>query len=48
MVLTGASYFLLRDTTFSMMVLFTSILGGVFSIFLAKKSFGETPGMEDY
>jgi hypothetical protein len=47
-VLTTLSYLLLGNKDFTRMVFFTTVLGGVLSIYLAKKSFKSTKGMEDY
>ncbi len=47
-VMTTVSYLLFENYQFSRMVFFTTTFGGVFSIFLVKKAFKSTKGMEDY
>jgi positive regulator of sigma E activity len=47
-IITTLSYLVIGNQVFTVVVLFITIVGGVSSIFLAKKSFKRTPGMEDY
>ena len=47
-VLSVVSYLLFQNVTVFWVVFFASLGGGVYAIRLAKKSFKETKGMEDY
>lgn len=47
-IITTLSYLVIGNQMFTMVVLFITIVGGISSIFLVRKSFKRTPGMEDY
>lgn len=46
-IITTLSYLVIGNLMFTKVVLGITIIGGISSIFLAKKSFKRTPGMED-
>ena len=47
-IITTLSYLVIGNLIFTKVVLGITILGGLSSIFLVKKSFRSTKGMEDY
>ena len=47
-VLSVVSYLLFKDVIIFWVVFFVSLGGGVYAARMAKKSFKETKGMEDY
>ena len=46
--ITAAAHVIINNMTFTLITACITIVGGFLAVYMAKKSFKKTPGMEDY